>query len=355
MLAVETRSRSAHRQEQESIAAANVETPGDHTQAPAADQQAPMAGDEAPAPAPAVQAPKGRPVSDSVVTQFRKGQISPELWLSLFNDHGLLHAMDDDTRLAQFNYFVDQYTQDWKFNLPASQKDTWANLQTAFLARFSVSDPLADSQALYTCQQRQDQPVNDFIHEMQKRATKCNLPEQNLIHLLINNVLPAIKADLIRAKPSTINQVLEVAKTAELANSTVNSHTVSALDAMQNQFTHMCKQMSAVQDQMSQVSNSVAALQAPSTFNNHHPSNFNFKKQYSPKPQHFQNPPAQSSHQNSSFNQRKPLPCLSCSSNDHPRYQCPHRQDTCTLCQTVGHIAKACRKHTGKHLRDLNR
>ena len=36
--------------------------------------------------------------------------------------------------------------------------------------------------------------------------------------------------------------------------------------------------------------------------------------------------------------------CHSCDSPDHVRSQCPHVNDTCSWCQDVGHIAKACRR-----------
>ena len=66
--------------------------------------------------------------------------------------------------------------------------------------------------------QRHNQPVQNFIQQVQMKAKVIELPEDQVIGALMKGFLPHIRSDLIRSDVTNIGDVIREASISEQAN-----------------------------------------------------------------------------------------------------------------------------------------
>ncbi len=107
---------------------------------------------------------------------------------------------------------------DWYESLPDATKSTFDTLRTAFASRYQSPDTLKFKCAaeIFTKKQGETQSADDYITQMCKLAKLCSADENILKFAVINGLKPYISVQVTQAKPETIDQILEVARLAEL-------------------------------------------------------------------------------------------------------------------------------------------
>ena len=109
---------------------------------------------------------------------------------------------------------------DWFANLPDAVTHNFDEIKEQFLARFSLhgSSKWSIIQEINKMKHKSDQPVQDFIQQVQMKARLIDLPEDQEIGALMKGFLPDIRADLIRSDIQTLPEVIKEASISETAN-----------------------------------------------------------------------------------------------------------------------------------------
>lgn len=81
---------------------------------------------------------------------------------------------------------------------------------------------------IFEMKQKHDQPVQEFIQQVQMKSKLIDLPEDQLIGALMKGFLPHIRADLIRSEINNMSDVIKEATISEQANKikSTRKHTI---------------------------------------------------------------------------------------------------------------------------------
>ena len=107
---------------------------------------------------------------------------------------------------------------DWFESLVDDQKDTIAKLRAAFASRYQTPESLKIKSAteLFTRKQGTNESVDDYVLHMQKLG-KLISADDNIIRFAITNGFKSyIAVQVTQARPKSIDEILNVARIAEL-------------------------------------------------------------------------------------------------------------------------------------------
>jgi len=107
---------------------------------------------------------------------------------------------------------------DWFESLRDDQKNSIENLRTAFGSGYQTPEALNIKSAaeIFSRKQATDESVDDYVLYMQKLG-KLISADDNIVQFAITNVFkPYISVQVTQARPKLIDEVLNVARIAEL-------------------------------------------------------------------------------------------------------------------------------------------
>jgi hypothetical protein len=263
----------------------------------------------------------------------------------------------------------------WYGNLPDEVKQDFDKLTEAFISRYHIIGITGwkDTAELWANPQNPHQSVDDYLNNMERKAAKTNMPEEQKRHAIIYGLRPAIRQQVLQHEITNVQQIRHWATIAEASE---NSH------APQDDLKQMIKELKDQQEALVKV----AALSTEKTQEarpqnyTHYPQpdyTYNIPQQapqrqqptaprqtYYPPPQPQQpwrsygtrafqpNATTYPQPQNmQNFGSRGPRPqfqnmsqqCGRCLRGPHSLAQCPAREIFCYQCRGQGHIARACR------------
>lgn len=133
-----------------------------------------------------------------------------------------------DKKLNLFAVLLHDSAAKWFDGLSPSAKDTFDHLTTAFAERYRLpaSRNFQYAADLFNRKQAADQTVDDYVTQMRKTARLIDIDDKILHLVLVNGFLPAISAHVIRSKTESIDQLLDVARLAELTIPTTSDSTI---------------------------------------------------------------------------------------------------------------------------------
>ena len=107
---------------------------------------------------------------------------------------------------------------DWFESLADGHKNNIGNLRTAFADRYQTPEALKFKSAseIFTRKQRDDESVDDYILYMRKLGKLISADDNILRFAIINGLKPYISAQVTQARSETIDDILNVARRAEL-------------------------------------------------------------------------------------------------------------------------------------------
>lgn len=302
---------------------------------------------------------------------FIPGQISAEDWLLKYNTCCNAHGVSDVDRLSDIVMFLSEAPLQWFNTLSPADRVSWQAFCDAFHSRFTEQDHFHRFNLINATKQLPNEPVVDFVTKMQHLSRPLNFTENQLLPSLINNVLPHLKPEILRSRPTTLKGFIEAARLAESIHQvTANTSdmAICQIQQLQEQFQNLS---ATVSNQFASLNQSVSSLHAPDS----QPINQRFIRQ-TPQRRSFPNPsttrsqprqfsprpmvPSQQYHQEQrDRNWEKPMPlktnfkpCLSCNGYGHLRRDCPNRDDTCELCGRKYHTTAACQNPRFQHLKN---
>jgi Retrotransposon gag protein len=126
--------------------------------------------------------------------------------------------VDGNKQLNLLAVLFQDTAADWFESLADNQKDTIAKLRAAFASRYQTPEALKIKSAteIFTRKQATNESVDDYVLHMQKLG-KLIAADDNIIRFaIINGFKPYISVQVTQARPTSIDEILNVARIAEL-------------------------------------------------------------------------------------------------------------------------------------------
>ena len=263
---------------------------------------------------------------------------------------------DDGKKLNLFAVLLKANAADWYDALSDASKDTFEHLNAAFAARYQSPDTIKYKCAneLFTKKQAETESVDEYITRLRKLARLIGANDSILKYAVINGLKPHLSAQVIQAKPESVDKILEVARLAELTMPKMAMASESVI----------CQQLAAMQADMHRLSTKVDKAMTTS-IESRSPTperRVRFTRAASPEPRrnekpvaaHHGRPPTYSTSrppgfQRVTYNQQRGEaqqtgPCTRCARNHGKTAYCPARdpKNVCHYCRKPGHFQAAC-------------
>jgi hypothetical protein len=102
--------------------------------------------------------------------------------------------------------------------LSEASKDTFEHLSKAFAARYQAPDSLRYKCAsdLFMRKQSETESVDECVTRLRKLARLLGADDSILTFAVVNGLKPYLSAQVLQAKPDSVDKILEVARLAEL-------------------------------------------------------------------------------------------------------------------------------------------
>jgi hypothetical protein len=168
----------------------------------------------------------------SKFTGKRLGIDSLNRWLEQFNKYTKFKEMDDTTKFEFFKLLMVDEAADWAAGLDDVHLN-FEELFELFRERFLLTDIQKWQQArsVWQRQQKPNESVDEYITWVKTRAK--NLPEigeGQLVYIVISGLRKDIRADVLKAKHDTIEDVTKIARISEIAARETNDGSTTIAD-----------------------------------------------------------------------------------------------------------------------------
>jgi hypothetical protein len=146
-----------------------------------------------------------------------------EDWFSYLTKYATYKRMNDDALTRYLPLLLQDAASDWYDGLEAAVKSSWQQLKTSFLRQFASRDvaKLRDAASLWNRVQKSNESVAEYFAAMKKLAKYLPIHDEMLQYAILNGFLPAVKAQVVQSRYPTMDDLLEVAKRAEIAQQTM--------------------------------------------------------------------------------------------------------------------------------------
>lgn len=297
-------------------------------------------------------------------------------WLRKFELWSRCRQFSDDTMLAAIQlYFVDAAAT-WSNVLDDDQKDSWTHFRAAFVERFVVDkrNALQRTGQLWTIQQRDGEPVVEYVDRVRAIGRDCNASDDLLLSSAVNGMRSSLRRRVIHKNPTDLHALLDVSTAAEhderldtdngdtdairrieqrldrltlhLVSADKHSSSVRFRDRSASPDDHR-RQSSPVAPSTSRYSRrerlgaemQSTSYRSPSPADRH-PS---VRSPYAGRRVTFDTAVDRRPASGVRSSRAKFPPCDSCGRTNHRRDQCYFRWAECTSCRRVGHTSSVCR------------
>jgi hypothetical protein len=141
-------------------------------------------------------------------------------WLDFFERYATFKEMSHDRRCAYFGLLMRGPAEVWWNTLNGSVKHEYDELRKRFLGSFANEDfhKLRAATEMHTRKQGANETVTDYYTAMVNLTKELPaVTEEILYYLILNGLKSHIKVRVLEADVKTLDQLLNVAKKAELA------------------------------------------------------------------------------------------------------------------------------------------
>jgi len=288
-------------------------------------------------------------------------------WARHFYKYCVYNEYDDRKALPLFKVLMVGPAADWLESLPEDKTKDYKVLQKAFDELFQTPDvvkKIKSAKAIFSRRQADDENVDEFCESMLKLGRRVQVDEAMLRYAILNGLRPEIAAYVTQQKVTTMEQLLEAARVAELTapNKGVTDNTileqlvdvrsevkrlvanwdqltVSPIEQQRSRSTSLKRVTFDESPQRSQYGGGNQRMQT--TWGDRPRVRMGY--QYSAQqPQQRQQPQYQSQKPQQGFGGTRPQ-CLKCGrpQHDHQNY-CPAINQNCRCCERKGHFARVC-------------
>ena len=284
-------------------------------------------------------------------------------WLKWYENFAeALNYNDNKRRLLMPFHFLD-HAKVWYDALPDNIRNNWDDLCANFKARFNGSDGVANEANILNTKQLKDESCASYFTRFTRATANKEYPEAILTGVVINGLLPPIKAIVM---PQDLKTVEAVRKAACLAERTVAETTTTASVAAVsesvctiNLLTQKLDEVMALNAELREEARRNRDYRPhmpemnPQAFTyqqqgEHYRQSNPFKQQYQqprqrPQQQQQQQPQQQQQRQQQQQQQQPTWECGRCAGRKfHFAINCPANDKICKYCSQIDHFEKAC-------------
>ena len=327
-------------------------------------------------------------------------QEDPQMFLRSVRHWLAFKEMDPAEKARSFPVMLRGSALVWYESVPEDVREDFERTAEAFLARYHIVGVTGwkDAASMWCTPQLPHQSVDDYLNQMERKASKTTMPEEQKRYAIINGLKPSIRQQVLQHEITQIAQIRHWATIAEASENQGES---------QSEIANLAKQVKILTDQLTNAK--VQALTEQGTSGAQAKVRFQDPaaraRTPSPRPQPYQPPQDYSTWEDNSpyypaaqnlqytrpqrgtflrrppqFGQRSNQPrfqnfnpnygpqqarpqftprwgnlqnrpqgtpyqgpvCNNCL-RSHPRFACPAQYLNCSSCGRRGHMARACR------------
>jgi len=139
-------------------------------------------------------------------------------WARHFYKYCVYKEYDDRKALPLFKVLMVGPAADWLESLPEDKTKDYKVLKKAFDERFQTPEVVKfkSAKAIFSRRQADDENVDEFCESMLKLGRRVEVDEAMLRYAILNGLRPEIAAYVTQQKVTTMEQLLEAARVAEL-------------------------------------------------------------------------------------------------------------------------------------------
>jgi hypothetical protein len=174
----------------------------------------------------------------------------PKVWLASLRDYVAYKGLNEEKQLALFKLRLGETARDWLMALPDDNKDTFAHLSAAFLARFQPKEieKYKFARDLFNHKQKPGQSVDAYVTDLRTKAAIVGLDAKSLLYVAISGLSSDIVTYVVQRSPATLDELLTHARVAELSRA---HETARADDVVSQRLDHLSQQMCLLTEKMS--------------------------------------------------------------------------------------------------------
>ena len=161
--------------------------------------------------------------------------------MEAFERYIAIKRVSDMDKLHIFKLLLTEQADIWRKSLSGEVQDSYEKLVQAFKERYELSpnDKYEITTSLLARRQADNETVAEYVALMRHTAKKVQMPEDYLIHAVINGLKPELQRNVIESRAKTLDQVIEHARDSEVAD-----RAASRANAQNTSF--MAQQLSAL-------------------------------------------------------------------------------------------------------------
>ena len=234
-------------------------------------------------------------MADSSLLPNFSGCENVEVWMHSLYNYAMFKKLDEPTRAAFFKLKLTGLAKTWLEGLDEEISADPDELFKQFKERFRTTDIVKQKQIrdIFTVKQQPYESVDTYVGRISTIAQQCGLSEELVINAVSLGLKPAIAAFVMENNPTTINDVVKYARTAEITR----QGTVESTEALNNQIISLGQQLTEMNNKISQLTTAATASSQVKNTTENPASNLEGTRQFQQKMKdrpfrpRFQNPP----------------------------------------------------------------
>jgi Retrotransposon gag protein len=193
------------------------------------------------------------------------GSENVEEWIHSLYNYATYKKFDEATRAAFFKLKLTGLAKTWLEGLEEEVLENPAELFKQFKERFQTTDIVKQKKIrdIFTVKQQAYETVDTYVGRISTIAQQCGLSEELVINAVSLGLRPAIAAFVMENSPTTINDVVRYARTAEITR----QGNVENTEALNSQISSLGQQLTEMNSKISQLTTAAtqAKINPPST------------------------------------------------------------------------------------------
>jgi len=284
-----------------------------------------------------------------------------ETWLRHFLNYCAYKDYTEAKKLNLFKLLLTGSAAIWLETLPSDITDSWGNLQTAFLTRYSTPELMRFKSARDWLNRKQgpSESADDFVASMQRLAKSIGADDQMTRFAILNGLRPEIATYVIQRQPTNVKELLDAARIGEMC--VIKPETDSTVTTQIAQVQDQLRQLTAKLEtsRASTVMSVEQRLRAPSSKRVHlvdgrtarydtrdcSPRRYvhDYRHDYRHDQDYDNNRQPNVFVRSSSHEAQPREQCSKCGLRvHHSLHDCPAINKECFKCARMGHLARVC-------------
>jgi hypothetical protein len=166
------------------------------------------------------------------------------MWLRSVKHWVAFKEMDPAEKARSFPVMLRGSALVWYDNVDDDVKNDFDRMTQAFLDRYHIVGVTGwkDAASLWGTPQQPHQSVDDYLNQMERKASKTSMPDEQKRYAIINGLRPSIRQQVLQHEIINLSQIRHWATIAEASENQGDS---------QSEIANLSKQLKALTEQLS--------------------------------------------------------------------------------------------------------